>query len=279
MSSWKYYNHALLPVCAPHEFPDLTDLKSGALWKKYPKAIFARYTTDFDCEEETQWWYVLKDSPFDITTLKSKRRYEINKGKKNFEVKKIKVFDFREQIYNVQKCAFSAYPPKYRPNINKESFIKQIEEWEDYYIIYGAFFRETNELCGYALLKKQTDFYISFNVLKTIPNYERYGINAVLVEKIMRDHEKFLSDGGIICDGERSIYHETKFQDYLEKYFGFRKVYCRLNIKYNSRIGWIIKCLYRFRKILFKIDNIGIMHKINAILKMEEIVRKQNKNG
>ena len=36
-----------------------------------------------------------------------------------------------------------------------------------------------------------------------------------------------------ICDGERNILHETSFQNYLEKYFGFRKAYCKLNLKYR----------------------------------------------
>lgn len=45
---------------------------------------FARWTDNFDCGYETEWWYCIKDEPFDISKINSKKRYEINKGKKNF---------------------------------------------------------------------------------------------------------------------------------------------------------------------------------------------------
>ena len=82
-----------------------------------------------------------------------------------------------------------------------------------------------------------------------------------------------LANGTIICDGARSINHETHFQDYLEKYFDFRKAYCKLHIEYNPKIKWSIPLLYSMRKMLLKFDGIGFVHQINAVLKMEEIVR------
>ena len=80
-----------------------------------------------------------------------------------------------------------------------------------------------------------------------------------------------------ICDGARSISHETAFQDYLEKYFEFRKAYCELNIKYNPKWKLTIKFLYFFRKIFRLLEGIGIIHQINGIMKMEEIVRGQKR--
>lgn len=44
------------------------------------KPYLARWTSSFDCGHETNWWYVIKDTPFDINELKKKRRYEIRKG-------------------------------------------------------------------------------------------------------------------------------------------------------------------------------------------------------
>lgn len=88
-----------------------------------------------------------------------------------------------------------------------------------------------------------------------------------------------LKNGKYICDGTRNISHETKFQDYLEKYFNFRKAYCKLNIKYRPVIKPIVKLLFVFRKTLKKLDNNSLVHNINGVLKMEEIIREQKKGS
>ncbi len=77
-----------------------------------------------------------------------------------------------------------------------------------------------------------------------------------------------------MLDGERSIYHQTNFQSYLEKYFGFRKAYCRLHLKFNPRINLFIQIIYPFRSVFKLLDNIGIFHKLNAIFKMLEIAKR-----
>lgn len=66
-------------------------------------------------------------------------------------------------------------------------------------------------------------------------------------------------------------------QDYLEKYFSFRKAYCKIHIEYNPRIKWILRLLFPFRKIMKKFDFVGFVHQINSVLKMEELKRR-NKN-
>lgn len=235
----------------------------------------ARWTTDFDCGHETNWWYVIKDSEFDINSLKAKRRYEINKGVKNFDVRPINPDNYREELYNVQVAAFSAYPKKYRPTVVKEAFVKGVDGWTNYRV-FGAFSRNTGCLAGYSLLEDTDERFKSFIVQKTEPNFEKYSVNAALVEGILSYYSDFLGDGGIICDGARSISHETNFQDYLEKYFGFRKAYCRLHIKYKPKIQLIVKCLFPFRKLLKIFDGVGIVHQINSILKMEEISKSQD---
>ena len=140
MKNWKYYNHAAIPVTA----------------------LLERWTTEFDCGYETNWWYVVKDNPFDINALKSKRRYETNKGIKNFNVKEIEPMNYAD------------------------------------------------------------------------------------------------------------------FQDYLEKYFGFRKAYCKLHIVYNPKVKWLIMLMFPIRRFLMKLDGIGKVHQINSVLRMEEIVRENN---
>ena len=72
MFKWKKYNGAIVSDEPPHIEPTLEDIENA---KKYDKYLFISYVTDFDCKQETPWWYVIKDTPFDINLLKAKRRY------------------------------------------------------------------------------------------------------------------------------------------------------------------------------------------------------------
>ena len=145
----------------------------------------------------------------------------------------------------------------------------------NFYKVYGAYSVEDNSLCGYACLNRRNleGNHINFTLMKAIPDKEKFGLNAAMVNKILVDHEEFLNSGGYICDGARSINHETAFQDYLEKYFGFRKAYCNLHVVYRPPVRVLINMMYPFRKLLKKFSSARIVGKLNALLKMEEIKR------
>lgn len=233
-SQWLYYEHALIPNCAPHEDPDTSLLDDISNWKESKGKVFlARWTSNFDCKDNTDWWYCIKDTPFEIEKLNSKRRYEVRKGEKNFITKKIDPREYKEDLFAVQKAAFSAYPLSYRPNITRDNFNKDFEDKWSCCAVFGAFDREKGRLAGYALLRKE-EKYISFDVQKTDPEYEKMGVNAALVKGILDYYNDDLGAGLYICDGARNIMHETKFQEYLEKYFMFRRAYCHLNLKYKG---------------------------------------------
>lgn len=274
-STWEYYNHALIPVQPPTIPADTAAMKQPSFWNATPAGtpLLARWTEDFDCAEQTGWWYIIKDEPFDISALKAKRRYEINRGSKYFDVHIIAPEEYKEALYSVQVAAFSAYPKKYRPTVNKAQFMQDVSHW-DPYVVFGAFYRETNELAGYTLVTHSGESWAGLQVQRTMPEYEKYQVNAALVAKVLSHYSDFLAKGGIICDGARSINHETNFQDYLEKYFGFRKAYCKLCIAYNPKIKWAIKLLYPIRRWLEKMDAIDMVHQINSVLKMEELSRR-----
>lgn len=272
MNGWKYYNHALIPTIAPHAPVDTAALENGTLWNIAPKsAYFARWTSDWDCAEETQWWYVIKDEPFDIDALKSKRRYEVRKGIKFFDVSEFDYKNAKEEIYRIQLAAMRSYPEERRVRIDKERLFASIDSKWDYYKAYCARFRETGEMCGYSLLRRDGR-YINFALQFAVPEYEKFGVNAALINAILTDHASFLSSGGYICDGSRAVIHETAFQDYLEKYFSFRKAYCRLHISYRKPYGIVVKLLYPFRRQLLKSKNRKIKN-LCAVLQMEEAVR------
>lgn len=273
VDGWKYYNHAAIPTDPPHKAVDVTPVENGEIWKMKGNPLLARWTDSFDCGEQTQWWYVIKDTPFDISQLKAKRRYEINKGIRNFEVRQIDSLAHGEAIFTVTREAYQQYPAHYRPNLEKERFLHNLPKWRQLRC-YGAFDRETGALCGYALLREE-DGYVDFSVLKALPESERKGINAALVNEILLDHAAFLEKGGYLCDGSRSVLHETAFQDYLEKYFLFRKAYCKLHIRYKKGVGLLVDLLYPFRKLLEKFRGNKKISALCSVLRMEQYTEER----
>lgn len=274
-NGWRYYNHAIVPNCAPHEIPETESVTDGSIWKIYNTGgtpLLIRWTSDFDCGFETNWWYCIKDDPFDINVLKAKRRYVVNQGKRNFTVRRINPEEYAEQLADVQIKAFSAYPAKYRLKVDKEKAIACFKNRNDENtVIFGAFDSD-NLLCGYNEVLLHKD-YCSLSVQKTDPSKEHLQINAALVAGALEWAP--VGKNYYMADGERNILHETRFQDYLEKYFGFRKAYCKLHIRYRSIVGAAVKILYPMRKLLKKIDSVGLIQQINAVLLMEEIVRAE----
>ena len=274
---WRYYNHAIIPTTAPHEVADESALKSAGVWKSaegYP--LLARWTTDFDCHMETDWWYVIKDTPFDFMEVKSNYRQKIRRGLKDFNIRIIKPMEYAEEIYQVEEEALSQYPIKYRPKLDHDQFITSIGERHKKYncTTFAAFCKEDNCMAGYMCIIIH-ESYIELFSLKVRPSQERKQLNAALVYSILDHFSKELAEGVYIVDGERSILHETSFQDYLEKYFKFRKAYCRLHIMYRQGIKQIVACLYPLRGIISHLSNFKLFCHINSVLKMEKIVRKQ----
>lgn len=275
---WKYYNHAIIPTCEPHVVPDVSLLENREWFRSDKwggKVFFAVWTADFDCGYETGWWYTIKDSPFDITSLKSNRRYKITKGMRNFDVRRIDVADYKKEMFDVTVAAYEDYPENLRLNITKEDFCGSIDSWSgenDH--VYAAFHKTEKKMCAYIYLyegKKD----IELHVLKSIPSYEKLQVNAAIIYYALCDMEKKLAGGKYISNGWRNINHATThFPDYLEKYFGFRKAYVKLHIKYRPGFRVLIKILYPFRKIVSKLDKYRHFHMANSVLKMEEIRRE-----
>lgn len=272
IDGWKYYNHAALPDCAPHETPDDTPVKNNEIWKiANGKAILARWTTDYDCGYDTGWYYVVLDKPFNIDSLKANRRYEINKGNRNFEFRKIDCNIDCMDLYNVYTEAVKSYetvtPDSYE---TFSTYIKSCSKRNDE--LFGAYHRESDKLCGYVLTNEKNGC-ISLVTQKAIPEYEKYGLNACLICGVCEYYHNDILKGKYICDGEKAILHQTAFQLYLEKYFQFRKVFCKLNLRFRKPFGFAVTILYPFRKIIYKMN---FLKKVSGILKMQEIVTSNN---
>ena len=266
-TGWQYYNHAAIPAGWPHEMPDLTPVRDGSIWKMDGKPLFARWTEDFDCGEETEFYYCIKDTGLDISALKAKRRYEINRGNKNYEVRLIRAEAYAQELYDVYVDSLNGYPDHPVP-VPMETFSSQVSAWMGVdCALFGAFERETGRLCGYSDVWLH-DRYLPISSLVTRPSCEKSGVNFALVSGIITHFSEDLSRGAYLCDGARNILHETNFQSFLIKYFEFRKAYCHLRIRYRPGVGLIVRCLFPFRKWFASVGG-SLGRAVTAVLKME----------
>lgn len=268
---WKVYQKALLPASLPPYDENL----GGELTKllKSHKCYFARFITEFDYKKETEWYWLIKDSPLDISLLKANRRAIITKGLKYFTVEIINPINYKRELFDVLEGSLVDYPKKYRAHFALTRFYSIVDEWvEKGWDCFGAFDKETNKLCGYALAYKKGE-YAEYMVVKTLPESQKKQINAAIAYHIC---EKYLTEEQvkILYAGERNIRHETNYQDYLIKNFGFRLAYCKLNIIYLPWVKVCVNLLYPFRKIIKRLSALSpYLYNVYSVLKQEEIRR------
>jgi hypothetical protein len=205
--------------------------------------------------------------------LKSKRRYEIIKGCKNFKCNIINnLLNYKEDLFTVAIAAFSEYPERYRPKIYRNSFNNSLKLWEADPKIDFILCKNNNDIiCGYAVIEKMKNC-ANFLVSKTNPIYEKQGINASIIKFVIDTYlPKYY-----ICDGERPIRHLSNYQEYLCKYFQFRRAYCKLHIRYKTWLKYTILFLFPMRSFfqkLSQLSNSKLFFNISSIMEQERIRR------
>ena len=87
MTNWRKYNGAIMPTLPPHvDVKETIDDISSFLIKS--NAYLARWTTNFDCSEETEFWYVIKDTFQGLDELSSNTRKSIRSSARGSKPKK-----------------------------------------------------------------------------------------------------------------------------------------------------------------------------------------------
>lgn len=251
-----------------NEAPHLDITVEGTSKLDFHGAMVAIWTDHFDCPYETEYWYCIKDDLLDLSALKAKRRYEINKGNKNFTTKVINPTEYAKELYEVYTGSLAGYPGNPAPK-SIESFYRSIQAWgRPECCLFGTFDNESGNLCGYSDVWLRYP-YLPISSLKTIPKFERKGVNFALVYGIYQHFEDDIKNGAYLCDGARNSMHETQFQDFLIKYFGFRRAYCDLHLAYR----WYLRPAII---VLFPVRNFFKKHipQVYSLLKMEAWSRR-----
>jgi len=268
--AWKYYHGALLPQTAPHIKIELSKEEEQELLR-LSKAYFLRYVSDWDKEEESQFWYVIKDHEEDLEQYKSKIRNQIKRGLKNCIVKKVLKDEIANHGYEVYRSASNSYNTNLMPP-NKETFQNEILTYEHY--DFWAVYNLEGALIAYSQNVIE-DNSINYSTIKFHPEYLKlypsYALFFIMNQYYLNE-KNFL----YVNDGAKSISHDTNIQTFLIDKFKFRKAYCKLHIGYRWDIGLAVKVLYLFKSFMPKVNH-KVFNKISVLLNQEEIRRSFEK--
>ena len=247
---WKYYGGAVV-----QSHPETEHIQNKIRYRNVVKAmalprrpLFVLYPTNYDCPHPTEWWYTINDCEYDLKQLPAKRRYEINKGRKNFRIEKVDPKEYLQQICDVMVASFDNYPEEYKPNLSQftaEWFCRYIDNLEadschEFYLAFG----EENGVDGYLHIVKRKDGVIVLDQQKARPTSERLNVNFALLDHVLTTYaDDIAAHRAIISNGQRNVRHKTEFNEFLIKYFGFRRVYTHLQIAFPPLLGIVIRPL------------------------------------
>ncbi len=268
-NKWRLYQKMLISAVSPHlqEKIDGDEIKEVF---RLNKPLLIRWSTDWDMDIKSAWWYVIKDEFRGFDELKSKMRNQVRKGLKNCRVEKISKEFLTENGYEIYRQAMSSYKTYLKPE-NIEQFKNRILQTDETnYDFWGVFHIEDNKLIAFAQ-NQLNEQCVDYSIIKLDPAYLKHYPSYALIFKM---NEFYLSNDNIkyVFDGTRSIGHETNIQDFLISKFNFRKCYCKLNIYYAARLKWAVFILYPLRKALRNMKP-NLINKLYILLKQEEIRR------
>ena len=123
MTLWRKYNGSLMPDQPPHI---LVNDSVSVIAKKIKEnnAYFARWTSNFDCNKQTGFWYVINDSYLKIEDYSKNTRSKIRRGLKNCRVKIVSLDKIKKFGYECYKWIEERHNSK----IVFKEFEKIIEE-------------------------------------------------------------------------------------------------------------------------------------------------------
>lgn len=232
------------------------------LSKLQEKGFMIRNVYNFDCNYETEFWYIIKDKKEEGELSKKVGKY-ILKANDLLEIKLISKVDMLNDAYNVYLKAFGKYTIKSNP-MSEEAFKKMLYKHDEKYQYWGAYDREKGNMVAFSICyvhdgicecdtsKADPDYYTKY--------YPLYGIYDARNEFYLN-----VLKLKYIVTSQRSITQHSNIQDFMIEKFNFRRAYCDLQIEYRWWLKLALNILFPFRSVL--------TGKIGTLLEMERINR------
>ena len=249
---------------APHEEPKLQEREWKTLLKQ--GGLMVRNTYDFDCQEETCFWNLIKDHFGGLDELSSNTRSRVKKSLENLDFRLIDFSLLRDSGYPILKATFDDYSTVDRP-MNQQVFEEYLQHCQSKdYEYWGVFDRNTKQFIGFCANRLWKDA-AEYGIIGITPKYKHngtfpyYGLFYCM-------NQYYLQEKGFlyVTDGSRSITEHSNIQKFLIEKFRFRKSFCQIAIFYRWWMKIAVILLYPFRKVIS-------LPRIKAIFNMEAMQR------
>jgi len=266
---WINYQGVLIPNVPPHVKINLSKEDAKYLLKK-TNTYFVRWTSDWDSQNPTEFWHIIKDGVSSLEELSGNTRHNVRRGLKRSIFERVDANVIMGEGYSVYQKAFDKYDTFIEP-LTKEEFSSYILELQkDKKFDFWEARNEQGEMVAYSINKVE-DNMCAYKTTKFDPDYLKLYVSEGLFYTM---NTYYLNEVGLkyIDDGSRSVSHKTSIQEYFINKFKFRKAYCKLHIEYSFRIKIAVLALFPFRNFIKKVDH-PLAQKILVLLKHEEIRR------
>jgi len=250
---------------APHEEPKLKSKDWKALLKQ--GGLLVRNTYNFDCQEETCFWNLIKDQFGALEELSGNTRKKVRRSLEHFEFKLIDIHQVRKNGYPILKATYEDYAISDRV-ISPKVFHDIIQLYERHpYDCWGVFNRDNGDFVGFCVNHVWKDV-CEYGLVGVLPEYKRQSTTYPYYGLFYAMNQYYLQEKGFryVTDGSRSITEHSNIQPFLEEKFHFRKAYCQLAVYYRWWLKIAVNMLYPFRKIIS-------LPRVRAILNMEAMQR------
>jgi len=266
---WKIYQNTLVPDLAPHEECLISPKECGKLLSS-SRALLMRWTTHFDCPNQTDFWFVIKDNSPSLEELSTNTRSKVRRGLKRCRVGPSNAETIARQGYEVYQKAFAEYSTNAKP-VGRELFHSTLTDLSDdpsweFWEVRNA----KGDLIAYSQNRIQ-NFSCNYSTIKFDPQQMRLYPSYALFHEM---NKYYLLERGCryVNDGARSISHSTNIQQFLIEKFKFRKAFAHLHVHYGDMIGPLIRITYPFRSVFLNLPG-TMSQKWGVLLRQEEIRR------
>jgi hypothetical protein len=265
MNGFYLYRKAWRYDGAPHEEPKLSDKECQLLLKQ--GGLMVRNTYDFDCQEETCFWNLIKDHFGGLEELSGNTRKKVRRSLEHLDFRRVDIDLIKKQGYPILRATFDDYSVTDRiTNVHTfETYLEECSQKDfDYW---GIFDRNDNRFVGFFTVMLWDDS-CEYGLVAIVPEYKRKSTAYPYYGLFYSMNQYYLQEKGFryVTDGSRSITEHSNIQQFLEEKFLFRKSYCHLAIHYLWWMKITVYMLYPFKKII-------TLPRIRAILNMEAMQR------
>jgi hypothetical protein len=228
-----------------------------------------RTTTGFEpARADSEWYAVICREFTPVESVRaSKTRYELRRGLRNCEVRRISCQELSRSGYEVYRRAFDRYRGTKTP-VSASAFEAHVmagDGFDD--VIHHWAVRCDGELAGYGTNYTFGETEVAHSAVKLHPDYLKRNTSYALFHTM---NEFYLGQRKVayVNDGFRAIRHPTGLERFLERNFAFEKIYTGVDVFYRAPYGVLVRASFPFRRLIGRVDE-----RARAIYELERIAR------